>query len=261
MSSSVTGLLTLRRRIWATCEVELKEPLHLGAGKDPTSPIDLIILRDSKGNPVIPGSSLKGVLRSHLARLLLGVKATGQSSVKLGSTEISLKPCIDSVAEGKKDHSSLDDLCLLDKIFGFAGTKISLSSRVKFTDARPLIDPDTMVRTHVAIDRARDAAERSMLVNVEAVREFVHDGPTKFSFEIIFDEVSDPKFKESNMIFYLLLSMLEKGIEEFIGGWRSRGYGRSVMRLTRLRVAEVQELIQGTAREVTLEELLREVIS
>lgn len=261
MPSSSEGLLSLSRRLWATCEVELKEPLHLGAGKDPTSPVDLIIIRDSKGNPIIPGSSLKGVIRSHLARLLLGVRATGQSSVKVGSIEIPLEPCIDSVAEGRRDHSSLDDLCLLDKIFGFAGTKISLSSRVRFTDARPVVDPETMVRTHVSIDRIRDAAKRGMLVNVEAVRESIQGKSTKFSFDMIFDEVSDPRFKESNAIFYLLLSMLDRGVEEFIGGWKSRGYGLSVIRLSKLRVADVQELIQGKEREVTLGDLLGEAIS
>ena len=263
LAVSPAGLLTLRRRVWAKCQIELQEPLHLGAGKDPTSPIDLIVMRDSLGRPIIPGSSLKGFFRSFLARTLLGLKAAGIHSLQVGSETVDLSGCIDSVAEDPKERmglkGSIGELCLLDKLFGFAGKKVSLSSRVRFTDAIPSRDAGTFVRTHVSIDRERDAAERGMLVHMEAVREHAGEESTKFTFTMIFDEVSDPNFSHSNLIFYKLLELLSKGIEDFVGGWKSRGYGHVRIGLEEIEVAEISDLIEGRRVKKDLQALLGEV--
>ena len=262
MAGRAGGLLTLRRRVWAKCKVELLEPLHLGAGRDPTSPIDLQIMKDSRGMPIIPGSSLKGFFRSYLSRMLLGVRISGRTSVRVGNLDLDLEPCVDSISERKNDQSSIDELCLLDKLFGYAGKNISLTSRIKFTDAsltNPLPDP-TLVRTHVSLDRERDAAERGMLTNVEAVRERVSQTKTtEFTFTIIFDEVSDPRFTEANKVFYILLLLLDNGIEDFLGGWKSRGYGHVRLKLDGLKVAEIDDLLSGSARETDLPTLLASV--
>ncbi len=263
MAASPTGLLTLKRRIWAKCSIELLEPLHLGAGKDPTSPIDLIIMRDSLNRPVIPGSSLKGFFRSFLARVLLGLKAAGIQSLQIGSKTVDLAGCVDSVAEEPRERRGLKggigDLCLLDKLFGYAGKKISLSSRIRFTDATLAQEVGTFVRTHVSIDRERDAAEKGMLVHVEAVREHTGSENTTFTFYMIFDEVSDPNFSHSNLIFYKLLELLSQGIEDFIGGWKSRGYGMCRIRLEEIEVAEITDLIEGRRVKKDLQTLIGEV--
>ena len=240
------GFLSLRRRVWVTCTVELKEPLHVGAGRDPTSPIDLPVIRDAAGRPVIPGSTLKGFFRSYLARLLTGYKATGAKNLEVKGVTISLEGCVDSVNE-KKSVGGLGDLCLLDRIFGVASPNVSLSSAVKFTDAVLTTETGAVAfkRTHVKIDSRRDAVERGMLVNVEAVKERVGEEPTKFTFTIVFDELGDEYFKESNKVFYLLLLMLHRGIDAFIGGWKSRGYGHVSIKLESIRYATVKDLIEG----------------
>ena len=49
-----------------------ESPIHIGAGGESFDPIqvDNAVIRDSRGNPYIPGSSLKGVLRSYMETLL-----------------------------------------------------------------------------------------------------------------------------------------------------------------------------------------------
>jgi len=240
------GFLSLKRRVWARCVVELKEPLHVGAGRDPVSPIDLPVIRNASGVPVIPGSTLKGFFRSYLARLLTGYSLTGGKELRIGDTTIRLEPCIDSVNE-KIKLEDWNKLCLLDRIFGSSGN-ISLASTIKFTDAMltsDLREESTLKRTHVKIDSKRDVAERRMLVNVEAVKELVGGESTKFVFTIVFDELSEDFFRESNKLFYLLLLMLHKGIDAFLGGWRSRGYGHVIIKLESIRYATVKDLIEG----------------
>jgi CRISPR/Cas system CSM-associated protein Csm3 (group 7 of RAMP superfamily) len=252
--SEARGLLSLRRRIWADCEIELLEPLRVGAGKDQTSPIDLPILRDSRGRPVIPGSTLKGFFRSYLSRLLLAYKISGSSLIEVDGIKVGLEPCIDSISE-KIDAKKLEDLCLIDRMFGYSGRDLSLSSLIKFTEASPVDTVDALSRTHVSLNRERDAAERGALVKVEAVKEY-EKSPTRFRFTIIFDELSDPQFSGANNLFMLLLKLLHKGLEEFIGGWRSRGYGRVRMKLIGIRVADVKDLFEGNVKEVNLADML-----
>ncbi len=253
--SGARGLLTIKRRIWADCEIELLEPLRVGAGRDPESPIDLPVLRDSIGRPVIPGSTLKGFFRSYLSRLLLAYRIAGGSSVEVDGIKVELKPCIDSISEKRMDASKLEDLCVLDKVFGYSGRNISFSSLIKFTDAEPVSLVGTLKRTHVSLDRKRDAAERGMLTKVEAIKERAGD-PTKYRFTIIYDELGDPLFSDANNAFMLLLTMLNKGLEEFIGGWKSRGYGRARIKLMKIRVADVSDLLNGNIREVNLGDIV-----
>lgn len=250
------GFLSLRRRVKARCSIELLEPLHVGAGKDPTSPIDLPILKNPSGTPVIPGSSLKGLFRSYLGRILYAYKMAGGSEIRMDGIEIKLEPCVDSLIEDedKKNAIKLEETCLLDRLFGYAGRKFSLASPLRVTDALPSTEPGTVVRTHVQIDRVRDAAARGMLVNVEAVNES-RNGAV-FEFTMVFDELEDEAFKYSNNAFYLLLKMLERGEEFFIGGWKSRGYGLAKVSLKELEVADLNDLISGNWRSASLIDLL-----
>ena len=61
----------LEKRIVMKYEIETKSDLHIGVGAT-TAPgeIDLPVIKNSEGVPIIPGSTLKGVLRSEIERLL-----------------------------------------------------------------------------------------------------------------------------------------------------------------------------------------------
>ena len=244
---AIEGLLTLRGRIIAECEIELLEPLHVGKGRDPRQPIDLPILRDAEGKPVIPGSTLKGFFRSYLARLLYGLKASGLNSITFMGNNLDISGCIDSVVEGGQNIDNLDKLCLLDKIFGMSSKNFAFSSIIAFTDANINATGNELTgkRTHVSIDLATDVAKPGMLVTVESVKEKVSNNPTKFKFRIIYNELGDQRFRDANALFYLFLSMLNKGIEAFIGGWKSRGYGHVKIKLCNLKWISVKDMILG----------------
>ena len=67
---------TLHARLWVRGEIVLDSGFRIGAGRvvSPTQP-DTPVLRDALGRPYIPGSSLKGALRSFLERMLRTLQA------------------------------------------------------------------------------------------------------------------------------------------------------------------------------------------
>jgi len=252
------GLLTLRGRFIAECELELLEPLHIGRGRDPRQPIDLPILRDAEGKPVIPGSTLKGFFRSYLARLLYGMKASGLNVLEFKGHRLDISGRIDSLVEQSNDLDSLDKLGLLDKIFGIAGRNFSFASTIIFTDANIVTmgNEFTEKRTHVSIDLVTDVAKPRMLVTIESIKEKINGKQTKFKFKIIYNELGDPRFKDANTLFYLLLLMLNKGIDTFLGGWKSRGYGYVRIKLCNLEWISIKDMILGNEPEkVNIEDL------
>lgn len=114
-------------------------------GADPTLP-DMEFVR-TNGKPYLPGSSLKGVIRSHCERLARTV----------GGTELScdpLHPKHSCSAELQKGGLSSEVIharsCFVCRLFG----NTALASRIYFTDAQPKgADPKTEERNGVAIDR------------------------------------------------------------------------------------------------------------
>jgi CRISPR/Cas system CSM-associated protein Csm3 (group 7 of RAMP superfamily) len=71
----MSGFDTFQSRLVVTGQLELRTPMRIGSGKssEVTSP-DQPVMKDTLGHPIIPGSSLKGVLRSHLESLLRAIE-------------------------------------------------------------------------------------------------------------------------------------------------------------------------------------------
>jgi len=70
---------TLEARLWLRGDIVLDTGFRIGAGRtvSPTQP-DTPILRDALGRPYIPGSSLKGALRSFVERVLRTLQASAE---------------------------------------------------------------------------------------------------------------------------------------------------------------------------------------
>jgi len=119
------------------------------------------------GEPVIPGSSIKGVTRSTLESIMsnnniqvcvpeAAIPKERMRDKERYAEEIGrLRPC----------DAGEREVCLVCQIFGAAG----LSGRALFLDARHASEPRIIKRTHVAIDRGNKAAAKGSLVEVEAV--------------------------------------------------------------------------------------------
>ena len=144
--------------------------LAIHAGKSAAySIVDQSIIKIG-GVPVIPGSSLKGALRSIIESIL------SKSGVDVCIPEASIPKQIKqrrNVDEYARYLGRLppcnqikgDDVCPVCEIFGAA----SLSGRAVFLDARPESTIEPIKRTHVAIRRDTNAQSDGSLMELEAV--------------------------------------------------------------------------------------------
>jgi len=99
-----------------------KTPIRIGAGKGGGTPleIDLPVVRNASGTPIIPGSSLKGFFKANFERV---IKELG-----------------------------IDTNIIVSRIFGIAGKERKHASSVFFTDAIPVKESSILVRKHIQID-------------------------------------------------------------------------------------------------------------
>jgi CRISPR-associated protein Csm3 len=202
-------------------DLKTETAIHIGASSEEFKPsvVDNQVLKDINGKPYIPGSSLKGVLRSFLERIL--------------STEESLKVCTvnnmclknvsnaeerKKISRGKTEQEFAqyiyDNICIVCKIFGGSNNGAKLMIR----DAKIKSDyyfNGFEIRNGVTIDRDKNTAVEGHLYEVEVV-----PADTVFSFKAVADNVTEEEWK----YILLLLKAMEEGIIE-IGGLTSRGLG------------------------------------
>lgn len=212
--------------------------LHIGAGgSGDLLGTDLPVVRDGAGQPFLPGSSLKGVIRSAAEALLRGAPFTGASGSKrpLWTCElIGGDPCVteDRVKEireeknrtaaaegtGRPVHREVaevvwDESCTVCRLFG----SLALASRVRFPDL-PLAGelPVLELRNGVGIDRDRGLAADRVLYDFEAI-----PPETPFRLTVVVDNPSD---EDVGLLLYLF-NELDSG-HLALGGKTSRGLGR-----------------------------------
>ncbi|NTW63913.1 MAG: type III-A CRISPR-associated RAMP protein Csm3 [Chlorobiaceae bacterium] len=195
--SKFTGKVFIRGRIVA------KTGLHIGGSKTTLDigAVDLNVIKTAEGLPFIPGSSLKGKLRSILAR-------------EEGSERVE------------------DDSVIIKRIFGSAKDKVSGdSARLIVRDAFIAGDARegdeglcTETKWENTIDRTTGAARHPRQV------ERVLAG-TEFDFEMVYNIYDDIKeereWKGDLDAVFRAMHILE---DDYLGGQGSRGYGRVCFR-------------------------------
>lgn len=219
-----------RHRFRAT--LELETPLRLSSGR--ASPAtDAPLMRDRAGRPFVPGSSLRGALRSQVERILAAVgSAAGLRSCTLFTEDDGDDAC-PTVSRPKQDHileiereegddAALlyleDHLCDLCKLFGSP----VYASRLVIEDVYPTDQGDLrdrlLVRDGVGIDRDTGRAAENV----------------KFDFEVL-DPGSNPlelalRMEVENLtatdrkLLQAVFGLLQEGLA--VGGKRSAGLGR-----------------------------------
>lgn len=194
--------------------------IHIGANNQEFKPsvVDNQVLKDIEGNPYIPGSSLKGVLRSFLERILRGKGDNVCTITDMCLNELSSasnrKDFLNGLSEEESINKIYDNICIVCKIFGGQNN----SSKLMIRDAR-LKDSKYFtgyeIRNGVTIDRDKNTAVKGHLYEVEVV-----PAGTTFSFKSVADNLTNEEWK---YILFLLKAMEEGYIE--IGGLTSRGLG------------------------------------
>ncbi len=204
----------LKGKIYIEAQLEVMTGLHIGAGNDfaPIGAVDSPFIRDPfTKQPIIPGSSLKGKMRTLLAKSLC-------SSYVLNKIE--------------------DDDERIQRLFGSAGKNAARPSRLQFFDLRMTeesfsqfdsMELDTYigeVKFENTIDRLTAAANPRQIERVPA--------GVVFRFQLVYNMEALDEVEED-------MKMLADGLKflqlDYLGGHGSRGYGR--IRLDHFSVKEV----------------------
>ncbi len=232
----------LKNRYVLLCSLKTLSPLHIGSEKALGFGVDNPIIkmrRDGKEIPVVPGSSIKGVLRAHFYRLAnSGVFEKLGFRVFKGNLEKFEREFSSSSEEEKKEK--FKELGTLEKFFGISG----LASPLRITDAEPENGNWQLgTRTHVKIDPKTDRAEKGRLFTVEFVEGL-------FKFKIVFDELASD-YDDVNRFFHeFFYPLLKNGIELHFGGMKSRGYGLCELKIERALKFTAHGLAVGKAEEL-----------
>ncbi|WP_238917857.1 CRISPR-associated RAMP protein Csx7 [Clostridium sp. YIM B02555] len=205
-------------------------PIHIGTGEMDFSPtaVDNSVIKDEDGNPFIPGSSLKGVLRSFMERLFnSGIFEEYRScNVFDRNSEMKMKQCISDgeveiIKQKYKDDSRKEEKIATDiykkqcdvcKLFGGH----YFSSKLNISDAT-LIGEKAYIyqRDGVAIDRDTLTAADKKKYTFEAVA-----AGTEFKFEMTIDNLEE----EHINLLKIMFNFLQEG-EMKVGGKTSAGLG------------------------------------
>lgn len=213
--------------------------LHIGSGGS-LEPVgsDNPVIRDALGNPFIPASSFKGVVRSKAEEILrtVNIKKDGHN---LWACEITggdsswciKKKDLDSWKDEGKNEESFDEflykkitenLCSACSVFGSPW----MASKVKFKDL--YISGDwaeiVEVRDGVAIERDTNTAADRKKFDYEAI-----PGGTGFDVEISIENASS---EELGLIFLTLNQFKNGGLT--LGGKTTGGLGRGEIEWTSL---------------------------
>jgi CRISPR-associated protein Csm3 len=225
-------------------EIISETPLHIGSGKKDLEiePIDTPIITDTSGQPYIPGSSIKGKVRSEAERI---ARQNGQV--------VCNPPQIDQMCGTQVKNP--DNYCICCKIFGTAAGRDakgkSVASKVKFRDSYPLEKIDKpLTRAVIALDRDTGSVSGGALAHTEAV-----PTGTKFDLEIVCDNMTEDELK-------LLRAALKSVQDSALGGYSSRGFGKVKFRINKLvkrsakyYLGDEPEIVEGEELKVWQKEL------
>jgi CRISPR-associated protein Csm3 len=200
-----------------------KSDLHIG-GHGSTAPaeVDSPVIKTTDGIPFVPGSSLKGVLRTEWERLLRGC-------------------CIDACmvpdvcGSRKRKDVSPCPVCLL---FGGMG----IASSVKIHDAIAT-SPKTMIRDGVGIDRMTRKAKDGTKYDIEVVPK-----GTIFEGKITVENLDIAKYPHAKLGGFLSLVDFFNMTSGRLGHATSRGFGSVELQIDSVSLILPSDYLNGNYR-------------
>ena len=235
----MTGFDVLNSRLIISGQLETQTPLRIGAGNSTdVTGSDNPVMKDSRGNPIIPGSSLKGALRAYFEAILqtlqhqtnmnlvcnvLTVPDDKDDNITCLSDELfkelKLSPTERNIKKSILDQRVVDESCLICRLFGspWIGGKLFLRDLPLYEDehGNRFWSGHYVFRDGVAIDRDTGTAADKRKYDFEAV-----PAGTRFDFKMQVDNADDLEMA----IALLAVRTLERGQLQ-LGGARSRGTG------------------------------------
>lgn len=239
----MTAAKKLIGKIFIKGIIKTETGLHIGGSKTALDigGIDLNVIKTPNGEPFIPGSSLKGKLRSMLARVE-GSEAVNRSGAdnkeaKIADEDFNYLNQLFGRSGDDKDGTAKGELTRL-VVRDAALDTAHFKGKAGFGDA-DLDDEYTTVKWENTIDRRKGTAEHPRQL------ERVPAG-ARFNFELVYDLYSDAdtiyQFSEKEKAYYgnqtegaqtvaqkhawSLLVALKLLEDDYLGGQGSRGYGQ-----------------------------------
>ena len=211
-------------KILIHCQLEVVTGMHIG-GSDAFSAIGAVdkpVIRDPQSNePILPGSSLKGKLRTLLARSI--------------SQDIRNMP----------DFSQ--DAPVIRRLFGVAGTQKE-HTRLQFSDAF-VCNAEEFQNIGLTEIKAENSINRRTSVANPRQIERVNRGVC-FDVRIAYDIVNENEINEDFKALAKAIKLLQY---DYLGGHGTRGYGR--VRLKNLRL-----ILLETSLEICQLEELKDIL-
>ncbi|MEW6259127.1 MAG: type III-A CRISPR-associated RAMP protein Csm3 [Thermodesulfobacteriota bacterium] len=263
--------LTFKKRFFITGTLTALTGLHIGGNSTEMSigGADQIVIRDPLTNfPYIPGSSLRGKMRSLFER------THGEMTFKLEDrtivTDIRQLESVMASGQAKLDSASpsTDPKQLATKLFGVPIDKQGavaagdiVPQRLVVRDAR-LLNPEelekarntdmpmTEVKTEVAIDRITSKANPRQIERVPA--------GARFGFELILNLYGEDEEAKYLKAVFECMELLQ---DDYLGGHGSRGYGKVRFHIESITEKTAEDYRSSkTARvcEVTIPETLKQ---
>jgi CRISPR-associated protein Csm3 len=239
--------ISLKGKIVISCEIEAVTGLHIGGatGGLDIGGVDLPVLRHPRTQePYIPGSSLRGKLRSLLDRSIPTQLNQAIGQVKIHSCKAS------------EEYAQ----CVVCKLFGLPGERdFAEPARLIVRDvhlspeaAQELRDkkaglPFTEVKTEVAIDRVTSAASPRQNERVPAGAVFA---PCEMIFGIY--SLNGNSYEADLPLFRQLANGMELLEDDYLGGQGSRGSGKIRFRITTITLKSRQYYEDNTAQPEVL---------
>lgn len=259
--NTLTSRLELRNRYVFDGTLETLTALHIGGGKATLSHTDSPVVLTPDGLPFIPGSSLKGTLRSTIEKLVSSLPSSlGLHSCGLPTEENTNEPCptahqrqlvekrrqareapqADKKArEAPQTDNILEEarlqLCHTCQLFGspYAAARITLHDLYLLNEEW---SGTTQIRDGVAIDRDSETAKDAAKYDFEVV-----PATTTFAMRIILENATAQD-----------LQLISIGLSEYlhgfggVGGLRSRGMGACILKDVKV---SYLDLTSGEERE------------
>ncbi|MCB0097979.1 MAG: hypothetical protein KDE46_19740, partial [Caldilineaceae bacterium] len=196
-----------------TATIQLCTPLHIGAGKSVDETSDELLLRNARGEIVIPGTSLAGSLRAVATRL-----APHLDDYRL---------CLAIDPNQQRDPNRACN-CLTCLLFGTLNPQEDPkngghAARLRIYDAKLSSNYNLQIRDGVGIDRASGAAARAERLKYDV--EIVAAG-AEFQLRMELDRRLRGNAREQQALQLLAATLAEwKAGRGFIGGRSRRGLG------------------------------------
>jgi len=188
-------------KVFITGRIKLETGMRIGGSKSALDigGIDLNVIKTATGVPYIPGSSLKGKLRSILAR--------EEGSEDVSDDSEKLNQIFGSIAKGKEQ---LSRLIVRDAYLDVNHFKSQNFAEIELEY--------TETKWETAINRKKGSAKDGSLRQLERV-----PAGAEFEFEMVYNVFDDNKKEEHITEIKKAMKILE---DDYLGGQGSRGFGK-----------------------------------